>query len=142
MKHLSIVLLHFFAIALSHAQTKPEEMENQKTYTTLVLLNATPQWLSLTREKRSEFFEKKIGPIFQSVSKTVKIRLFDSEYFHAGISDFMIIDTQNLEEYKRFIELLRDTKIYGEPYFEIKDIILGQEGAFLEFNELFKKEAR
>lgn len=142
MRYLQIALLLFAAIVISHAQTKPEEMENQKTYTSLVLLNATPQWLSLTREKRSEFFEKKIGPIFQSVSKTVKIRLFDSEYFHAKVSDFMIIETQNLEEYKRFIELLRDTKIYGEPYFEIKDIIVGQEGAFLEFNELFKKEAR
>lgn len=63
MSHLPIALLLFFGTVISHAQTKPEEMENQKTYTTLVLLNATPQWLSLTREKRNEFFEKKIGKV-------------------------------------------------------------------------------
>jgi hypothetical protein len=60
MKHLQVALLLFSAIVICHAQTKPEEMENQKTYTC----------------------------------------------------------------------------------FEIKDLIGGQGGAFLEFNELFKKEAR
>src|SRR5690606_5512288 len=99
-----------------------------------------PHWLSLTRDERSEFFEKELTPIFARVNKTVRIQLFDSEYFHSSVSDFMIVSTTHLDEYKMFIELLRDTKIYGVPYFEIQDIILGQENLFEDFNEQFKKE--
>jgi hypothetical protein len=47
----------------------------------------------------------------------------------------MIVETTDLKEYRYFIEYLRDTKIYGEPYFEIKDIVPGMENAFQEFNE-------
>lgn len=79
-------------------------------------------------------------PIFQKVGQSVEVKLFDSEYFHAKVSDFMIITTDNLNQYKLLIELLRDTKIYGVPYFEIVDIIVGQENLFADFNEVLKKE--
>src|SRR4051794_12344799 len=105
-------------------------MGTQKPYTILVLMNATHKWLSLTRDERSEFVEKELTPIFIRVGKTVNIKLFDSEYFHSSVSDFMIVSTTNLDDYKLLIELLRDTKIYGVPYFEIKDIIVGQENLF------------
>jgi hypothetical protein len=114
-------------------------MENQKPYTILVLMNATPKWLSLTRDERSKFAEKDLTPIFSEVGKNVNIKMFDSEYFHSSVSDFMIVSTTNLDNYKLLIELLRDTKIYGIPYFEIKDIIVGQENLFEDFNEQFKK---
>lgn len=103
-------------------------------------MNATPIWLSLTRDERSEFVEKELTPIFVRVSETVNIRLFDSEYFHSSVSDFMIVTTTNLDDYKLLIELLRDTKIYGVPYFEIKDIIVGQENLFEDFNQQFEME--
>lgn len=115
-------------------------MENQKPYTILVLMNATPKWLSLTRDERSRFVEKELTPVFARVSKTVKVRLYDSEYFHSSVSDFMIVNTTSLDDYKLLIELLRDTKVYSVPYFEIKDIITGQENLFEDFNEQFKKE--
>ncbi len=91
-----------------------------------------------TRRKKC-FLREKVIPVFQKVSKTVKVQLFDSEYFHANVSDFMIATASSLDDYKLLIELLRDTKIYAEPYFEIKDIIVGQENAFEDFNELLKK---
>jgi hypothetical protein len=116
-------------------------MESSKTYTVLVLLKATPQWLSLSRDKRSDFFDREILPIFRKVAQTVNIRFFDSEYFHAQVSDFMIIETADLTSYQLFTEQLRDTKIYSVPYFEINNIVLGQENAFLEFNKQFQKTA-
>ncbi|WP_111307643.1 darcynin family protein [Confluentibacter sediminis] len=136
-----LLLILFTALSLvANAQPKQSDMENKKPYTILVLMNATPKWLSLTREQRSEFVEKELTPIFVRVSKTVSVRLFDSEYFHASVSDFMIVTTTNLDDYKLLIELLRDTKVYAAPYFEIKDIIVGQENLFKDFNERFKKE--
>lgn len=126
--------------SITNAGTKQTDMEKQKPYTILVLMNATSDWLSLTRDERSEFVEKELTPIFVRVSNTVSVQLFDSEYFHASVSDFMIVSTTNLDDYKLFIELLRDTKVYGTPYFEIKDIIIGQENLFEDFNERFKLE--
>jgi len=125
---------------LSISPVTSESMTKPKPYTVLVLMNATAQWLSLSRESRAEFFEKSVVPIFQSVGKTVTVKLFDSEYFHATISDFMIITTDNMNDYQELIERLRDTKIYGVPYFEIKDIVVGQENRFEDFNALFKKD--
>ena len=115
-------------------------MENQRPFTVLVLMNATPKWLSLTREERSAYMENEVVPIFTKVSETVKIRLFDSEYFHATFSDFMIIETHKLGDYQELMERLRDTKIYGVPYFDIKEIVIGQENRFEDFNEQFKNE--
>ena len=139
MKKLILIL----SIALSfvaNAQTKQSDMEIQKPYTVLVLMNATPAWLSLTRDERSKFVEKELTPIFVRVGQTVSIRMFDSEYFHSSVSDFLIVSTANLNDYKLLIELLRDSKVYGVPYFEIKDIIVGQENLFEDFNEQLKNE--
>ncbi|MCH5684413.1 hypothetical protein LWM68_09135 [Niabella sp. W65] len=134
-----LVLILVAALYLStNAQTKQNDME-QKSYTVLVLMNATPKWLALTRAERSKFVENELNPIFARVSKTVKVRLFDSEYFHSSVSDFMIVSTANLGDYQLLIELLRDTKVYGAPYFEVKDIIVGRENLFEDFNERFKK---
>jgi len=115
-------------------------MENKKPYTVLILMNATPGWLSLSRDDRSKFFEESVTPAFKKVSQTIKVQLFDSEYFHAKVSDFMIVTTHNFEDYKFLIELIRDTKIYSAPYFDIIDIIVGQEDAFRDFDEFLKKE--
>lgn len=136
------ILFTFFTVLLlttGKAQSRIDTMETKKPYTILVLMNATPQWLSLTRDQRSQFFEKQVMPIFQEVGQSVDVKLFDSEYFHAKVSDFMIITTNNLNQYKLLIELLRDSKIYGVPYFEIVEIIVGQENLFEDFNEAFKK---
>lgn len=138
MKSLLFALLTVLVTTTINAQTS--ETMNPKPYTILVLMNATPKWLSLSREERSIFFGEKVKPIFQKVSKSVKVGLYDSEYFHSKVSDFMLVKTTNLEDYKLLIELLRDTKIYGEPYFEIIDIIVGQENLFEDFNEKFKQK--
>jgi hypothetical protein len=135
-----IILFTFFTISSVNTQTKPDSMETKKPYTILVLLNATPNWLSLSRDERNEFFAKDILPIFKRLSKTVKAGFYDSEYFHSAVSDFMIITASDLDEYKLLIELLRDTKIYSIPYFEVKDIITGQENLFEDFNNKLKKE--
>jgi hypothetical protein len=135
------VILWLTVSLVSYSQSPSTDMKTSPSFTILLLMNATPQWLRLSREERSAYFEKSIAPVFTRVSKEVNVRLFDSEYFHATVSDFMIITTQNLDQYQLLIELLRDSKIYHEPYFEVKDIIVGQENRFEDFNEqLIKKK--
>ena len=140
MTKIFFTLLTALLLTTGKAQSRIDTMDTKKPYTILVLMNATPQWLSLTRDQRSQFFEKQIIPVFQKVGESVEAKLFDSEYFHAKVSDFMIITTHNLHRYKLLIELLRDTRIYGIPYFEVVDIIVGQENLFEDFNEELKKE--
>ena len=134
------LLLIGLSVLMLNISAKPMKTTMEKPYTILVLMNATPQWLSLSRDKRAVFFEKEVMPIFMKVGETIEVRLFDSEYFHSTVSDFMIIEAQNLHDYQELIERLRDTKIYAEPYFEIKDIILGQQNRFEDFNAQFKDE--
>ncbi len=131
-------LVIIFLIALSvkgMAQNQKTPMQAPTPYTILILMQATPQWLTLTRNERSRFVEKELTPILTRVNRTVKVNFYDSEYFHASVSDFMIVTTTELDDYKLLIELLRDTKIYGAPYFEIKDIIVGQENLYQDFNK-------
>ena len=52
----------------------------------------------------------------------------------------MVIETGNLEHYQQLIERLRDSKVYAEPYFDVKDIIVGQENRFEDFNEIFNEK--
>ena len=133
------ILFLFTALSLSsNAQT--ENTMEQKPYTILVLMNATSEWLSLSRNERSKFVEKELTPVFLRVGETVNVRVFDSEYFHASVSDFMIVTTHHLDDYKLLIELLRDSKVYGVPYFEVKEIIVGQENLFEDFNEQLNAE--
>lgn len=112
-------------------------MDN-KPFTILILLNATPQWLSLSRNQRSEFVLKELSPIIEKVGAKLDIRFFDSEYFHAHFSDFLIIQTVELIDYQLFIEMLRDTKFYGVPHFKVLDIVIGKENLFKEYDKQLK----
>jgi hypothetical protein len=109
-------------------------------YTILLLLKATPKWLCKTREERTDFFNKIILPLFDKFKTTQLVKFFDSEYYNAKVSDFLIIETTDLNNYQYFIELLRDTEIYSVPLFEVVDIIPGSENAHKEFDEKIKNE--
>ncbi|PHN04708.1 hypothetical protein CRP01_19525 [Flavilitoribacter nigricans DSM 23189 = NBRC 102662] len=106
-------------------------MEN---YSILLLLDAQPDWLAKSRPERADFYHSYLQPLFHQYASTCRIRLFDSEFFHARISDFILIETSNLADYQDLIEQLRDTAFYSVPYFAVRDIIVAKENAFLEYN--------
>jgi len=104
-------------------------------FTVIILLNATPAWLSLSREDRDLYFRNEIVPIFERYQSRSTIRFFDSEFFHAHVSDYILVETSGFKDYQYLMEELRDTKIYSVPYFEVKDIITGIENAFQSYND-------
>lgn len=106
-----------------------------QSYTVLILMEATPAWLALTRAKRNTFFEEHIAPVLSRYKASCRVSIFDSEYFHGSISDFMIVETNDLQQYRFMIEELRDTSLYSIPYFNIKDIVAGVENGFQEFEK-------
>ncbi len=59
MKYLLTLLLFGGVLFQTKAQSSSHTMEIKQPYTILILMNATPKWLSHTRDERSAFFEKK-----------------------------------------------------------------------------------
>ncbi|WP_428330584.1 darcynin family protein [Mucilaginibacter sp.] len=99
-------------------------------YTILILVNATNQWLSLPRAERDEFVEKELQPILKKYSSSCNVKLYDSDFTHPAVSDFLIIETNDLKEYGYMIGYLRESKTFAVPYFEIKDLIVGVNNNF------------
>lgn len=99
-------------------------------YTILILVNATSQWLLLPRSARDAFVENELQPILKKFSSSCNIRLFDSDFTHSKISDFLIIETDDLNEYGYLIGYLRESKTFAAPYFEIIDLIIGVNNNF------------
>ncbi|SKA47671.1 Darcynin, protein of unknown function [Chitinophaga eiseniae] len=94
-------------------------------YTIILLVKATPQWLTLPRPERDLFVQTEVRAVLDKFADQCSIRLFDCDFTHAHVSDFMIIETTNLEQYSYLIGYLRESKTLAVPYFEIKDIIVG-----------------
>jgi len=107
-------------------------------YTIIILIATTEKWLRLSRKERREFFEHVLGPIMEKYRETVSVRLFDSEGFNAKNTDFIIIETTNLNDYYFFWEEIRDSKIYTEPYFMVNEIVVGKEEGYKEYEETLK----
>jgi len=149
MKKIISILCTVLCISIGmQAQTQKQvPIQTQKqikpmNYTILVLYRATNLWLSLSREQRETFYETKVIPIIQKFTGKLTVRLFDSEAFHAKTSDFMLIECANLKDYYFFMEYMRDTELFGKPYIEINDVIIGIEGGFEEFEETEYKPSK
>ncbi|NVK58395.1 MAG: Darcynin 1 [Alteromonadaceae bacterium] len=108
-----------------------------RKYTFFVHMNATKEWLSLSRAERTEYFDTIKKEIF-SKYQSVNIRLYDIEAFSTKCSDIAVYETENIQEYYFLIDALRDTKIYTVPYFEIVDIFPAIEDGFEEYEESLK----
>ncbi len=103
-----------------------------KKYTFFVHMNATKEWLSLTRKQRSGFVETVLGPIHAKYPK-VTTRMFDIEAFSADCSDMIMYETESIQEYTFLIDAIRDTEIYTVPYFEIVRILPAVEEGFVDY---------
>ncbi len=103
-----------------------------RKYTFFVHMNATKQWLSLSREARQDYFDTTISEIF-SRYPSVSVRLYDAEAFTTKCSDIAVYETENIQDYYFLIDALRDSKIFTVPYFEIVDIFPAIEEGFNEY---------
>ncbi|MBC9909629.1 darcynin family protein [Chitinophaga varians] len=94
-------------------------------YTIILLAKATPQWLTKSRSERDQFVTTEVRPILDKFSDQCSVRLFDCDFTHAAVSDFMIIETSNLEHFGYLVGYLRESHTFAAPYFDVKDIIIG-----------------
>lgn len=109
-------------------------------YQILLLLKATPKWLGLSKAYREKVFTDVVYPLLFLFTDKLKIQVFSSEVFHASVSDTITIETENIQEYYRFFQQLKSSRIFSEEYFELNDVIVGLENGFRQFNEEARKE--
>src|SRR5258708_7130009 len=104
-------------------------------YTIVVLISTTKKWLRLSRKERNDFNEQFFVPLANKYKDFLKVKLFDSESTNSKHTDFLIVETIDLNQYYYFWEEVRDSKIYTAPYFKVNEIIIGKEDGFKEFEK-------
>lgn len=99
-------------------------------YTIFMHLNATKEWLALTLERREQFVDNDLAPIFARFPD-VRLTFYDVEAFSAQPSDIAVFETDNLDQYIALIDALRNTKMYTAPYFNVMGIFPAKAADFV-----------
>lgn len=110
-------------------------------YTILLMLKAKSAWWVMSKEYRQAMFQQNLFPLLASYSEYIQFQVYNAEAFHAQVSDFITIETQNLEQYYQFLQKLKATKLFAGEYFDISDIVMGAENGFKDFNTSVRKES-
>ncbi|HRH60362.1 MAG TPA: hypothetical protein PL045_07315 [Chitinophagaceae bacterium] len=111
-------------------------------YHILVMMKATPKWLAMSKTYREKFFTDVVYPLFISFTPQLQIQLFSAEAFHANVSDYITIETTELQHHYQFMQQLRSSRIFSDGYFELADVIVSAENGFRKFNEEARKEKK
>ncbi|MEV0411700.1 darcynin family protein [Streptomyces sp. NPDC050448] len=90
----------------------------------------TPRWLALTRAERNEMRATHIEPVFARYADRITARFYDAEAFNGRISDFAVLETEDLGSYYFLIEALRDTPLITDGYLVLGEILIGVRDGF------------
>ncbi|MCX2183872.1 darcynin [Streptomyces sp. SKN60] len=99
-------------------------------YGIVLTYRVTPRWLALSRQERNARRATHLDPLFAAHAPRVTARFFDAEAFHAQVTDFAVLETEDLRSYYFLVEALRDTPLISEGYLEFGEIFLGVQDGF------------
>ncbi|MCA6091412.1 darcynin [Streptomyces sp. SCA3-4] len=105
------------------------------TYGIVLTYTVTPRWLALSRQQRNAMRAQYLEPVFAAYADRVSARFFDAEAFHGRVSDFAVLETQDLGAYYFLIEALRDTPVVAGGYLTFDDVFLGVEDGFHAYEQ-------
>ena len=98
-----------------------------------ILLRALPAWLALPREQRRTAWQTDALAQALSDPDRLSTRFFDAEAFTARCSDILLVETRDIDSQNDFMEALRDSPVFAEPYFELVDILPAMEDGFQRY---------
>lgn len=90
----------------------------------------TPRWLALPRAERNAMRSTHIEPVFAQYADRITARFFDAEAFNGRVSDFAVLETEDLGAYYFLVEALRDTPLISDGYLVLGDIFIGVRDGF------------
>jgi hypothetical protein len=105
--------------------TKVAAKEPKIEYTIVMSYSFSNEWLAKPRAERRAFEEQHLFPILMKYSDKLKRRSYDADAFQTHTSDFMIIETEDLDAYYFMIEELRDSKMLAKGYARIDNFMIG-----------------
>ena len=97
-------------------------------YTIFMHLRATADWLALPPDRRFAFMAEDVAPRLQA-HPAVRMRYFDAEAFSSRVSDIVMLETADLDQYMALVESLRESPFWGR-YFEVGEILPAVEDAY------------
>jgi hypothetical protein len=116
--------------SVTNSQASAEKAPRK--YTFFMHLKTRDAWLQLSREDRLKYLGRNVFSALQKYP-AVKMRHFDAESYTARLSDVVMFETTDLQQYDFFIDVLRDLEFWHK-YFDVLDIIPAVEGGYVEFN--------
>lgn len=98
-----------------------------ETICCIVSIKAKPEWLKIKRDDRVQHWEK-VRTIVREFEGKVSFQYYDADAFHADHSDLVICETTDLVSYHHMWDLIKDTEIFTENFYEITDVRMGIKG--------------
>ncbi len=96
-------------------------------YCFVVSIKAQPEWLKLSRATRTRCWDS-ARKIIAEFKNDVSFNYFDSDAFHAHMSDMIICETTNALRYHHLWDRLKDTSLFCDSYYSITDVRSGIKG--------------
>jgi Darcynin, domain of unknown function len=92
------------------------------TVTVFMLVKTMPEWLGLDSKQRIGLFNDHVKPLLMKYKESVKLRLYDVEFYSARVTDLWMWEALDHRAYERLVEDLRDTPFW-DRYFAIVEIL-------------------
>lgn len=105
---------------------------SKPSYAVIVCLQVDNRWLALSREERNRI----AAPVFEIMEKHapgVRCRYFDADAFNGSLSDFVLCETEDLQNHHFLWEELKDSPCFTEGYFTITNVIIGLEEGYRRY---------
>jgi len=96
-------------------------------YCFVVSIKANPIWLKLERDERKTHWND-VSTVVKEYAGKVTFQYYDSDAFHAHMSDMIICETNDPLDYHHLWDRIKDTSIFCQAYYSITDIRSGIKG--------------
>lgn len=110
------------------SQSDRPEMESESTLTIFMLVKTQPVWLGFPVDQRFAEADKYLKPLLQKYTGQVRLRMFDTEFYSARVTDVWVWETTSRHAYELVVEALRETPFW-DNYFKIVELLAGVENA-------------
>ena len=95
----------------------------------------TSKWLAMSWEARERFQQEHLLPVLGRYADRVRAQHYDAEAFCARPTDFMFLQTDDMDAYYFLIEELRETPLFSDGLAQIDVIHIGLADGYRRYDD-------